>query len=166
MTITLSRAGEFSGYASLFHVRDGGGDIILPGAFAASLARRGPRGVRMLWQHDPARPLGVWLAMREDERGLFVHGRLALATATGREAAELMRMGALDGLSIGFRTIRSRRDRSRRARLVMALDLWEISLVTFPMLSGARVRSIRSSPVTARPLSLPSTSTPTTRSPA
>ena len=155
MTLTLSRAGEFAGYASLFHVRDDGGDIVLPGAFSASLARRGARGVRMLWQHDPARPLGVWLALREDARGLFAHGRLALNTRQGREAAELMKMGALDGLSIGFRALRAARDRPRRARLLRAIDLWEISLVTFPMLPGARVRAVGGlSPSTPRTRSL------------
>ncbi len=154
--VRIARCGEFCGYASLFHVRDEGGDIVLPGAFAASLRRRGARGVRMLWQHDPARPLGVWLALREDARGLFVHGRLALNTRQGREAAELLRMGALDGLSIGFRTLRASHDRPRKARLLRAVDLWEISLVTFPMLSGARARplpAVKAPPAAKGPLS-------------
>ena len=142
MTACPGMTGEFSGYASLFNVRDEGGDIIAPGAFAASLARRGPRGVRMLWQHDAARPIGRWLELREDARGLFVRGRLALDTHAGREAAALLRAGALDGLSIGFRTLRAARDRARKARVVRRLDLWEISLVTFPMLPGARVHAL------------------------
>lgn len=143
MTIVLQRTGEFTGYASLFHVRDAGGDIILPGAFKKTLAKRGPRGVRLLWQHDPRRPIGVWLSLREDTRGLFVHGRLATDTEQGREAAHLLKAGALDGLSIGFRTVRARRDAARKARLVAEIDLWEISLVTFPMLAGARVRAVK-----------------------
>ncbi len=142
-SIHLTRAGEFSGYASLFHVRDGGGDIIQPGAFAATLRRRAARGVRMLYQHDPARPIGVWLALREDARGLYAHGRLAMTSAAGREVAALLRAGALDGLSIGFRTLRASRDPLRKARLIHAVDLWEISLVTFPMLPGARVRHVK-----------------------
>jgi len=143
MRVTLSTSGEFSGYASLFHVRDGGGDIIKPGAFAATLRRRAARGVRMLYQHDPARPIGVWLALREDARGLYAHGRLAMTSAAGREVAALLRAGALDGLSIGFRTLRASRDPLRKARLIHAVDLWEISLVTFPMLPGARVRHVK-----------------------
>ena len=143
MSPELSRDGEFAGYAALFDRRDEGGDIIRPGAFAASLMRRGARGVRMLWQHDPARPLGVWLHLREDSRGLFAHGRLALGTRFGREIAELLREGAVDGLSIGFRVRRASRDRVRRVRVLHSIDLWEISLVTFPMQPTARVRHVR-----------------------
>ncbi len=135
--------GMFAGYASLFNVRDQGGDIILPGAFARSLRRRGTRGIRMLHQHDPAQPVGVWHEIREDEHGLFVRGRLAMGTARGRELAELVRIGALDGLSIGFRTVAAGRDPARRARILKAVDLWEISLVTFPMMPGARIAGLR-----------------------
>ena len=137
--IVIDVAGNFAGYASLFNVRDQGGDIMLPGAFSASVKRKGPRGIRMLYQHDPAQPLGVWHEMREDGRGLFVRGRLATGTQRGQEVAELVRMGALDGLSIGFRTVLARRDPARRARLLKVVDLWEISLVTFPMMPGARI---------------------------
>ncbi len=143
MRSRIDRNGMFSGYASLFNVRDQGGDIILPGAFARSLRRKGTRGVRMLHQHDPAQPVGVWHEIREDDRGLFVRGRLALGTARGRELAELIRVGALDGLSIGFRTVLAARDPARRARLLKAVDLWEISLVTFPMMPGARIGGLR-----------------------
>ncbi len=135
--------GMFSGYASLFNVRDQGGDIVLPGAFARSLRRKGARGIRMLHQHDPAQPVGVWHEIREDDRGLFVRGRLALGTVRGRELAELVRIGALDGLSIGFRTVIAGRDPARRARLLKAVDLWEISLVTFPMMPEARIGGLR-----------------------
>ena len=152
-SITLTRAGEFAGYASLFHVRDDSGDIVLPGAFRKSLARTGPRGVRLLWQHDPERPVGIWLTLKEDARGLFVHGRLALSTARGREVAELLRIGAVDGLSIGFRTVRASRDRYRKARLLHEVELWEISLVTFPMLRSARVHAVKGvRPQRARPV--------------
>ncbi len=139
----IDRNGMFAGYASLFNVRDQGGDIVLPGAFARSLRRKGARGIRMLHQHDPAQPVGVWHEIREDDRGLFVRGRLALGTARGRELAELVRIGALDGLSIGFRTVVAGRDPARRARLLKAVDLWEISLVTFPMMPGARIGGFR-----------------------
>ena len=92
----------------------------------------------MLWQHDPAQPIGVWEEVREDTRGLFVKGRLLESVARGREAAELIAAGALDGLSIGYRTIKAE-NTGRGGRVLTELDLWEVSLVTFPMLSHARV---------------------------
>jgi HK97 family phage prohead protease len=135
--------GVFEGYASLFGVADLGKDVVAPGAFNASLARRGVRGVRMLWQHDPAEPIGRWLAIAEDSRGLFVRGRLNLAVARAREIHALMKEGAIDGLSIGFRAERARHDRTSGLRRLERLDLWEISLVTFPMLPGARVEAVK-----------------------
>ena len=129
--------GHFTGYASLFGVPDLGRDTVAPGAFTASLARRGPGGVRMLWQHDPAEPIGTWLSLQEDARGLRVTGRLNLAVQRARELDALMRERALDGLSIGFRATRAVPERGGR-RLV-TVDLWEISLVTFPLQPGARI---------------------------
>ncbi len=142
MPIRITDTGEFAGYASVFHVRDDAGDIVLPGAFRRTLSRHGPAAVRMLWQHDVRRPIGVWREIREDERGLFVRGQLALSSAAGREAAELVKIGAVDGLSIGFRTVRASRDRLRKARLLHEVELWEISLVTFPMLRSARIHPL------------------------
>lgn len=130
--------GLFTGYASLFGVPDLGRDVVAPGAFATSLAARGAEGVRMLWQHDPAEPVGRWLSMREDTRGLRVEGRLNLAVQRARELDALLREGALDGLSIGFRTVRARPERGGTRRLE-AVDLWEISLVTFPLQASARI---------------------------
>ncbi|GGD12403.1 HK97 family phage prohead protease [Aureimonas glaciei] len=132
-------AGMIRGYASLFGVADLAGDRIEPGAFRASLARRGAPRVRMLWQHDPARPIGVWTSIGEDRRGLFAEGRLALDTQAGREAFALIEAGAIDGLSIGFRTRRALRERGRPGRRLAEIDLWEISVVTFPMQDGARL---------------------------
>ena len=129
--------GHFTGYASLFGVPDLGRDTVAPGAFTASLARRGAGGVRMLWQHDPAEPIGSWLSLREDGRGLRVAGRLNLAVQRAREIDALMRDGALDGLSIGFRVVRASPERG--GRRLLAVDLWEVSLVTFPLQPEARV---------------------------
>ncbi len=137
----LDQDGVFEGYASLFNVADLGRDIVMPGAFQASLARRGAAGIRMLWQHDPAEPIGRWLHVAEDQRGLSVRGRLNLAVERAREIHALMREGAVDGLSIGFRVVRARPERGTRR--LEALDLWEISLVTFPMLPGARVSAVK-----------------------
>ncbi|MCR8723624.1 HK97 family phage prohead protease [Frigidibacter sp. ROC022] len=129
---------RIEGYASVFGRPDQGGDVVAPGAYAGSLDRRGAQGVKMLWQHDPREPIGVWDEVREDGRGLFVKGRLLTEIARGREAAALIGAGAIDGLSIGYRTLRAARDDGGR-RLLSELELWEVSLVTFPMLPDARV---------------------------
>ncbi|MCC6946935.1 MAG: HK97 family phage prohead protease [Bradyrhizobiaceae bacterium] len=136
--------GTFSGYASRFNVVDLGRDLVLPGAFAESLARRGPRGIKMLFQHDPAEPIGVWLEVREDAHGLFARGRILPEVERGREVLALMRAGALDGLSIGFRTVEGRSDPKSGVRRLSRVDLWEISVVTFPMLPEARVSAVKS----------------------
>jgi HK97 family phage prohead protease len=135
--------GTFSGYASLFGEADLGRDMVLAGAFKASLAKRGAAGVKMLFQHDPNEPIGVWLQVREDSRGLFVKGKLTTEVARAREVLSLMRAGALDGLSIGYRTVRGRTDPKTGIRRLAELDLWEISVVTFPMLPGARVSAVK-----------------------
>ena len=134
--------GVFEGYASLFNKADLGHDIVLPGAFRASLATRGATGIKMLYQHDPATPIGVWLKAHEDARGLFVRGRLMTEVAKAREVLALMRTGALDGLSIGFRMVKGARDRFGVRRLEK-IDLWEISVVTFPMQTDARVTAVK-----------------------
>jgi HK97 family phage prohead protease len=137
---------RFHGYASLFGIADGSGDIVMPGAFRDSLARRGARGIRMLFQHDPGRPLGVWTDIREDARGLLVEGELSLRAASVRDIAALMAHGAIDGLSIGFRTVKAVTSRATGLRQLLHVDLWEISLVTFPMLASARVTQLTPSP--------------------
>lgn len=128
------------GYASLFGQTDQGGDMVRKGAYARSLERLAAAGgkVRMLWQHDPASPIGVWEEIREDGRGLWVKGRLLDEVARAREAAALIAAGALDGLSIGYRTISAERDR-KGLRVLTEIELWEVSLVTFPMLPTARL---------------------------
>lgn len=155
--IKAGRAGRFEGYASLFESRDLNGDVVAPGAFTASLARRGTTGVKLLFQHVAQDPLGLWERIEEDARGLFCAGALLLETARAREVWALMRAGVVDGLSIGFETRRSVRDRrtvgDRRTvrdrrrpnagpapvRRLLEIDLWEISIVTFPMAPEARV---------------------------
>lgn len=138
--------GVFEGYASLFEREDLGRDVIARGAFEETLATRGARGVRLLFQHNPAEPIGAWETLSEDSLGLFARGRLSPDVARAREVLALMRAGALDGLSIGFRAIRAQRDRVRGVRRILKADLWEISIVTFPMLPGARIRSVMGRP--------------------
>jgi HK97 family phage prohead protease len=140
---TVDADGSFSGYASRFNVVDLGRDLVLPGAFKESIARRGPRGIKMLFQHDPAEPIGVWLEVREDAHGLYARGRILPEVERGREVLALMRAGALDGLSIGFRTVEGRTDPKSGVRKLSRVDLWEISVVTFPMLPEARVSAVK-----------------------
>ncbi len=135
--------GVFSGYASLFGRVDLGKDVVEKGAFTASLRARGAAGIRMLFQHDPAEPIGVWTEIREDARGLFVRGRLAKDVARAREVLSLLRGGALDGLSIGFRAVKAKSDPKSGVRRILEADLWEISVVTFPMLPGARIDTVK-----------------------
>jgi HK97 family phage prohead protease len=135
--------GSFTGYASRFNVVDLGRDLVLPGAFKDSLGRRGARGIKMLFQHDPAEPIGVWLELREDAAGLYARGRILPEVERGREVLALMRAGALDGLSIGFRTVEGRTDAKSGVRRLSRVDLWEISVVTFPMLPEARVCAVK-----------------------
>ena len=135
--------GVFSGYASLFGRVDLGKDVVEKGAFAASLKARSASGIRMLFQHDPAEPIGVWTDIREDARGLFVRGKLTRDVARAREVLSLMRGGALDGLSIGFRAVRTRKDSGSGVRRILEADLWEISVVTFPMLPDARIDTVK-----------------------
>jgi len=136
--------GTFAGYASLFNREDLGGDLILPGAFRDSLRERGPAGIKMLFQHNPNEPIGVWEQLTEDARGLWAKGRLMPEVARAREVLSLMRAGALDGLSIGFRTLLGRRDAKTGIRRLAKVDLWEISIVTFPLLPEARVAHVKS----------------------
>jgi uncharacterized protein len=133
-------ADEFEGYASLFGVPDGAGDIVAPGAFAGSLRRRPPQKIRMLYQHSALEPLGVWDEIKEDSRGLYVRGRLVLDVTRAREVRALIAEGALNGLSIGFRTVRAGRQGTNR--LLTEIELWEISVVTFPLLAGSSVTAI------------------------
>lgn len=143
---SVSDDGIFEGYASLFDAEDLSRDIIAPGAFRESLARKGPHGVRLLFQHRPDEPIGVWDELKEDRRGLFARGRLTTDVGRAREVLSLMRAGAIDGLSIGFRALKAHRDRARGIRRIEKADLWEISIVTFPMLPGARIRSVKHRP--------------------
>ena len=136
--LTVSPDARIEGYASVFGQADQGGDVVAAGAYAKSLARRGTGAVKMLWQHDPREPIGVWDEIREDAHGLKVSGRLLTEIARGREAAALIAAGAIDGLSIGYRTVRAANDAGGR-RVLSELELWEVSVVTFPMLADARL---------------------------
>lgn len=139
----VTDAGEFEGYASVFGEKDQGDDIAVAGCYSDSLARRGPEGIKLLWQHRPDTPIGKWLELREDAKGLYARGKLFLGIQKGRETHELMREGAIDGLSIGYRTLEDMFDRETGVRRLIKLDLREISVVTFPMLESATVSLVK-----------------------
>ncbi len=131
---------EISGYASVFGKADQSGDVVQSGAYQRclkTLADAG-RSVKMLWQHDPTKPIGVWDEVHEDGAGLFVKGRLLPEIQGGSEALALIKAGAIEGLSIGYRTLKAEKS-INKGRLLHELELWEVSLVTFPMLPQARV---------------------------
>jgi HK97 family phage prohead protease len=134
------RDGRIEGYASLFGEPDQSGDVVERGAFAASLrALQGSgRRVKFLWQHDPATPIGVWTEVAEDTCGLRVAGQILPGVARGADAIALIAAGAIDGLSIGYRTIRAAPNHETAGRTLSEIELWEVSLVTFPMLPAAR----------------------------
>lgn len=135
LQIKADSEGRIEGYASRFGEMDSGGDIVVKGAYSGSLSRG--RKPKMLWQHDPSQPIGVWDEVKEDDTGLFVRGRILAAVEKGREVKSLIEAGAIDGMSIGYRTIKADRA-TDGARLLKELDLWEVSMVTFPMLESAR----------------------------
>ena len=144
--------GVFSGYGSIFGNKDLGGDIIVEGAFAKSIGRKGAKAVKLLYQHKSDEPIGVFDEIVEDSRGLKVKGRLAMGTQRGREVYELMKMGALDGLSIGYRVNPKgvEYDEKGKTRLIKSVDLMEISAVTFPMNPRARVQAVKGAERTVR----------------
>ncbi len=139
--IKANSDGTIEGYASRFGQVDQGGDMVAQGAYAASLAK-GIR-VKMLWQHDPCQPIGVWDDVHEDTTGLWVKGRILSAVERGAEAIALLNAGAIDGMSIGYRTIDAAQATvdGQVVRELKQLDLWEVSIVTFPMQTTATIRS-------------------------
>jgi len=141
LAIKATDTGAVEGYGSVFGVTDAGGDIVEPGAFAESLTKRTPK---MLWQHDMAEPIGIWDEAREDDRGLYLKGRLAVTTTRGRDAHELAKMGALAGLSIGYIVRDYEMDGNNRR--IKECDLYETSMVTMPMNPLASLTSVKGDP--------------------
>ena len=131
---------SISGYASIFGLPDQSKDIVEKGAFSVGLSRLEGRGskVKMLWQHDPSQPIGVWDEIYEDGHGLYVSGHILEDIPQGAQALSLIKAGAIDGLSIGYKTLVSQKDKLGRRHLT-SVELWEVSLVTFPMLQDAKV---------------------------
>ncbi len=144
--------GVFEGYGSIFGNVDLGNDVIQSGAFTKSINRTGAKGVKLLYQHKTDMPIGVFESIEEDQKGLKVKGRLAMGTQAGRETYELMKMGALDGLSIGFKTSAkgASYDPKTKRRMIKEVELMEISVVTFPMNPRAKIRKVKGQDVSIR----------------
>ena len=142
----MGAKGTFSGYGNLYDVVDQGDDIVQAGAFADSLDELASKGrmPAMLWQHDSREPIGTYTSVKEDSTGLFVAGQLCMDTQRGAEAYALMKMKAVSGMSIGFQTRSDSYDQKTGIRTIEKADLWECSIVTFPMNDGSRVSSIKS----------------------
>jgi HK97 family phage prohead protease len=137
--------GTVEGYASVFNIIDRGGDVVLPGAFKASLAalKKSKGAVPILWMHDSWNPIGIWSELEEDSRGLKVKGDLILDVPQAAAARALVRGGAVKGLSIGYRTVDHEIDRVTGVRRLKKVELIEISLVTFPMLPEAQITGVK-----------------------
>lgn len=136
----LTEDGTFEGYASIFGNVDSYNDIVQKGAFLKSLKRRKPK---LLWQHKSDEPIGIYQSLKEDDRGLLVKGKLAINTAEGKRAYELLKMGALDGLSIGYAVVESTIDDKKGIRTLIELELFEVSLVTFPANPQSLVNNVK-----------------------
>lgn len=145
--------GTVEGYGSVFGVRDNYDDVIASGAFVGSLKSHKDEGTMpaMLWQHDASAPIGVWTEMVEDGKGLRIKGKLAMDTVKGKEAHALLKMGALNGLSIGFVSKQWAYDRETEVRTLTEIELWEVSLVTFPANEKARITNVKSASDMATP---------------
>lgn len=139
--------GVFTGYGSVFGNVDSYKEVVAPGAFAESLAgwKDAGRLPPVLWQHRSGEPVGPYLDLREDEHGLFAKGQLLINDVQrAKEARALMKAKAVNGLSIGFVTREDSFDRVTGIRTLKKVDLWEISIVTFPANAAAQISGVKS----------------------
>ena len=139
--------GFFSGYGSVFGNIDWYNDVVLPGAFKNTLANWAAKNKfpPVLWNHSTNEPIGVYTKLVEDEKGLYVEGRLLVNDVPKAKSTHaLLKAGAIDGLSIGYRTIKSSYNESTDIRELMELDLVEVSIVTMPANTETTVTSVKS----------------------
>lgn len=144
LQIKTEPSGIVAGYASVFGVRDGHGDVVERGAFHETL--KGATPPAMLWQHRQDAPVGRWQSMSEDSRGLHVHGQLNMRTKAGQDAFEHLAAGDVNGLSIGFQIAKDGFRVENGTRVLTGIDLMEVSIVTLPSNPDARVTSVKSLP--------------------
>jgi HK97 family phage prohead protease len=142
---SITDTGLFSGYGAVFGNVDSYGDVVLPGAFKASLRKHQNKGTQpaMLLHHSSSRPCGVYHAVKEDDHGLFVEGQLLTSTTDGDEAYKLLKAGALNGLSIGYQLLDHEYNPKTGMDYLKEIDLWEVSLVVFPANEEARVTEVK-----------------------
>jgi HK97 family phage prohead protease len=136
--------GTFSGYGSIFGNVDLHGDIVEKGAFTETLKERPIEHVGLYWMHDPREPIGKWSIMEEREQGLWVEGKLTLGVSRAREVYELMKDGAVTGLSIGYRTRKYDLDGENDIRILKDVELFEVSAVSGPANEEARIAGVKS----------------------
>lgn len=142
---SIDEQGIFEGYGNVFGVQDHYRDVVEPGAFTKTLQNWQSKGrlPALLWQHDSSKPIGVYESMNEDQRGLHVRGRLLVEDVPlSREAWALLKAGAINGLSIGYSTVLEERD-INRVNHIKEIDLWEVSLVTFPANAESTITHIK-----------------------
>jgi HK97 family phage prohead protease len=139
---SLDGQGRFAGYASIFDVVDNQRDIMQRGAFSHTLRTR-KTDIKLLWQHQQSEPIGIIEQAFEDEYGLYIQGRLLLDVQKAREAMALLKAGAVKGLSIGYSPIRYSIEPDTGIRLLAEVELWEVSLVTFPANEAAQVTVVK-----------------------
>jgi len=152
--IDAEEDGSFEGYGSVFNNKDLGNDVIKYGAFSESIKSKKPKQIKLLYQHKTDEPIGVIDSLEEDSRGLKIKGRLAMKTQKGKEVYELMKMGALDSMSIGYRLSPDdyKYSDKLKKRTISNLDLMEISMVTFPMNPKAKVTKVKLAEMDVREL--------------
>ncbi len=138
---SIDKTGIITGYGSVFDNIDNGGDIMMKGAFGRTLNKK--QNVKMLLQHDPKAPIGIWTELSTDNHGLILKGQINMETQLGRETYSLLKMGALDGLSIGYIPIVE--DYNKEGfREIKEVNLKEVSIVTFPMNEQATITAVKS----------------------
>ena len=137
--------GKFEGYASVFGNKDLGNDVIEKGAFSKSIYKKKPKEIKLLYQHKTDEPIGVIESIEEDNKGLKIKGKLVLGTQRGRETYELMKAGAINSMSIGYRLNPKgySYDEKSRKRVIKEVDLMEVSMVTFPMNPKAKIDKVK-----------------------
>ena len=142
---SIDETGKFSGYASIFNIKDSCNDVVLPNAFKKSLAlKTKPQNIKLLWQHSQTQPIGVINKIKEDNIGLYVEGKILMDVKKGKEAYSLMKSGAVSGLSIGYNVKKSFYNKKNQVRTISEVDLWEVSLVTFPANKHAGITFVKS----------------------
>lgn len=142
----IDEDGTIEGYGAIFGNRDSYSDIIEKGSFINTLVEKPTDKIKMLWQHRASEPIGFWTEIKEDEKGLYCKGKLLLKLTQAKEVYEMLKAGLIDGLSIGYNTVKSKIEEGEDEciiRRITEVDLWEISVVTFPANSSANITSVK-----------------------